>query len=82
MSDHIREFIIKTISLKSRLPAACDIDTYNYIDSGHIDSIAIIKFILNVEQEFNIDISPEEIESVEFRTIGGLVKIIKSRIIV
>ncbi|MEK7856196.1 MAG: phosphopantetheine-binding protein [Acidobacteriota bacterium] len=80
MSDQVREFVIKAIEKKSRLPAGCNVDTFNYIDSGHVDSIAIIKFILELEEEFKIDIAPEEVESAEFRTIGGLVGIIKSRI--
>jgi acyl carrier protein len=80
MSDRVREFVIKAIEKRSRLPAGCDVDTFNYIDSGHVDSIGIIKFILEIENEFKIDIAPEEVESEKFRTIGGLVGIIESRI--
>lgn len=80
MSNRVREFVIKAIEKKSRLPAGCDVDTFNYIDSGHVDSIAIIKFLLELENEFKIDIAPEEIESAQFRTIGGLIGIIKSKV--
>ena len=70
---------MRGIEKKAKLPPGCDIDAFNYIDSGHIDSIAIVKFILEIEIEFNVDISPEDIESPEFRTIGGLVQIIRSK---
>ena len=80
MLDRVREFVIKAIEKKSRLPAGCDVDTFNYIDSGYVDSIAIIKFILELEDEFKIDIPTDAVESAEFRTIGGLVRIIESRI--
>ena len=80
MSDRVREFVIKAIEKKARLPAGCDVDTFNYIDSGHVDSIAIVRFILELEEKFGIDIPTEAVESAAFRTIGGLVGIIESRI--
>lgn len=75
--DSIRNFIVKTIEKKSRLPANQDIDQFNYIDSGHIDSIGLIKFVLDIESEFGIDIAPEDMESEEFRTIGGLTTLVE-----
>lgn len=78
--DRIRNFIVKTIEKKSRLPANQDIDQFNYIDSGHIDSIGVIKFILDLENEFGIDIAAEDMESEEFRTIGGLASLIERRL--
>lgn len=82
MSDRtrIRDFIIKAIARKAALPAGEDLDRFNYIDSGHVDSIGIIKFVLELEREFEIDIAPEEMESDDFRTIGGLVELIQQNI--
>jgi acyl carrier protein len=80
MLDRVREFVIKAVEKRLKLPTSCHIDTFNYVDSGYVDSIAIMRFILEIEVEFNIDISSEEIESAEFRTVGGLTKIIYSRI--
>ncbi len=51
---------------------------YNYL-SGHIDSFGIIHFIMAIEEEFNIQLLPEDTESEEFRTIGGLIKIIENK---
>lgn len=73
----IRDFIVKTIEKKSTVPAGIDIDALNYIDDGYVDSIAIIKFVLDIENEFQIEITPEEMESDEFRTIGGLITLIE-----
>ena len=80
MTDLIREFIVKAIQKKSRLPLDCDVDAFNYIDTGYIDSMEIIKFILELENEFNIDISSKEVESKEFRTIGGLIGIVAAKV--
>lgn len=78
--DSIRDFILKTIEKKSRLPVNENIDQFNYIDSGHIDSIGLIKFVLDLENEFGIDIAPEDMESEEFRTIGGLAALIEKHL--
>jgi acyl carrier protein len=76
----IRDFIVKTIEKKSKLPTDQNIEQFNYIDSGHIDSIGLIKFILDLENEFGIDIAPEDMDSEEFRTIGGLAMLIERRL--
>lgn len=53
---------------------------YRYLDVGHIDSFGIINFILTIEDEFGISLTPEDTESDEFRSIEGLIKIITKRL--
>ncbi|GAB2182499.1 hypothetical protein DLREEDagrD3_27220 [Denitratisoma sp. agr-D3] len=48
----------------------------DYRRAGYVDSIGIMKFVLEIEAEFDIEISEAEIESPAFSTIGGLVRII------
>ena len=52
---------------------------YRYLDAGHIDSLAIINFMIELEEKFNISLSPEDTQSDEFRYIEGLVKIIENK---
>ncbi|NWF49026.1 MAG: acyl carrier protein [Ignavibacteriaceae bacterium] len=80
MIDKVEEFVLKHIQKKGKIPADIDIYSFNYIDTGYIDSMGIIKFIVMIESEFNISISEEDIESPDFRTIGGIIKIIKKKI--
>ena len=49
-----------------------------YLDN-HLDSFGIMQFIMTVEEEFCITLTPEDTESEEFRTIGGLIEIIKRK---
>lgn len=79
MKDTILEYISGLIQKKGKLPANCDIAEFNYIDTGHIDSIAIIKFVLDIETKFNIEITDEDMMTVQFRTVGGLVCLIASK---
>ncbi|MDM8564770.1 phosphopantetheine-binding protein [Candidatus Halobeggiatoa sp. HSG11] len=80
MSEKIRNFVISAIEKKGKLPKDCDIDSFNYIDSGYVDSMGIIKFMISIEAEFNIELTESNMESPEFKTIGGLVGIIKNKI--
>jgi len=52
---------------------------YRYLDN-HLDSFGIMQFIMSIEEEFGITLLPEDTESEEIRTIGGLIKIIESKL--
>ena len=52
---------------------------YRYLDN-HLDSFAIMQFILEIENQFNICLTPEDTESEEIRTIKGLSQIIKKKL--
>jgi len=80
MSDQIKHFVINAIEKKSKLPADCEIDSFNYVDSGYVDSMGMVKFVLSIEAEFDIELASADMESPEFKTIGGLIEIIKSKI--
>jgi len=77
--EEIKNFIIKYIEKKGKLPKNTDFATFNYIETGYIDSIGIIKFIVEIEQKFNIQISEDDIMSEKFKTIKGLINIIKTK---
>ena len=51
---------------------------YRYLDN-HLDSFGIMQFIIAVEEEFGITLDPQDTESEEFRTIGGVIEIIKRK---
>jgi len=80
MKDAVREYVLAAIGRKAKLPTAVDIETFNYIDSGYVDSIEIIKFVVDIEAKFNIEITDADLESPEFRTVGGLISMISGKI--
>ena len=55
-------------------------NNYEYLHSGHIDSLQLIHFILLLEKKFKIKLLAKDKESANFRTIGGLVKIIFNKL--
>lgn len=78
--DYILEFVISLIQKKSRLPKDCDLESFDYIESGYVDSMELIKFIVDIESEFDVSISETDMERSSFRTIGGLVNIIYQKL--
>lgn len=57
-----------------------DIMAVRYLDRGYLDSMAIVEFIVAVEEAFDIDLDPQDTESEAFRTVGGLVTIISKKL--
>ena len=57
-----------------------DIRNYLYLDAGHVDSFNIIQLILEIEDEFGISLLAEDTESVDFRSIGGLIRLVERKL--
>ena len=51
-----------------------------YLDIGHIDSLKLMSFIVNLEKNFKIKISSKDTESENFRSVKGLITIIKKNV--
>ena len=80
MTDSVGEFVLRLIEKKARLPKDVDLDSFNYFDSGYVDSLGIIKFMVEIENSYEIEISDSDMESAEFKTVGGLVSIIRRKV--
>jgi len=80
MEDSVLQFVTRLIEKKAKLPPNADVEMFNYIDTGFVDSLGIMKFVVDIEAKFDIEITEDDMESTEFRTIGGLVSIIRRRI--
>ena len=80
---HTQESIIKIIarllSQKKPLPRDVDINTFRYYESGHIDSLGVMSFVASLENEFDIEITDEEMLSEAFQQVDGLSKLIASK---
>ncbi|MDQ7822520.1 MAG: phosphopantetheine-binding protein [Candidatus Eremiobacteraeota bacterium] len=52
----------------------------NYLEEGVVDSFGIVNMIMTFEEQFNIHFTPEDMQSDDFQTPGGLIKLIESHI--
>lgn len=51
-----------------------------YLNKGIIDSIGIINMITSFESEFGISFDSEDMQSNDFQTIGGVIRIIENKL--
>ena len=49
----------------------------SYLDEGIIDSLGLVTMVTLLEDEQGIQFSPDDMQSYEFQTIGGLVGIVE-----
>lgn len=78
--DDIRQFIVELLLEKGPTPEGAAFDDYRYLDVGHINSLAFIKFVLRLEERFGIRFSDVDIGGEEIRTVGGLVPLISAKL--
>ncbi|HTH94759.1 MAG TPA: phosphopantetheine-binding protein [Rhodocyclaceae bacterium] len=74
-----KEFILAELTRKGRISGDTDTDTLDYRKAGYVDSIGLVKFILTLEREFNIEFSEDEVGSEAFRTVGSLAHMIEAK---
>jgi acyl carrier protein len=79
MSEDIFDFIVALLEKNGPIPERKEKEklAYRFLENGHIDSFKLNEFIMEIEDRFNIILSPEDMQSEEFRSVGGLIKIIK-----
>ena len=81
MTKEVFSFIISLLEKHGPIPAKTDEErmAYRYLEVAHIDSFGLNEFIMEIEDQFNIALSPKDTQSEEFRSVGGLVQLIKNR---
>jgi len=80
MNNTITSYIVSLLERKQAIPKNVDINDYRFMESGHIDSLGVMKFILQLEDKFEIEMRDEDMVSEAFRTVGGLSELINKKI--
>jgi acyl carrier protein len=70
--NETQNFVLALITRNGALPAYCDVPAFNFLDSGHVDSMGVMQLVVAIEERFDIELSDAEIMADDFRTIGGL----------
>jgi acyl carrier protein len=74
--DEIKRGVMSLLEKKQRLPKSENIGAYRYLDAGHIDSLGVMNFILQLEDLFKVEISDDDMLSEQFQTVDGVVELI------
>ena len=79
MTD-VREFVLEALQREYTFEEGVNVDEINFVDDGYMDSLGLVQFVAEIEDEFEIEFTEEEMETDEFRTVGTLIKMIENKI--
>lgn len=75
-----REFILDRLQREYSFKNGTDIDAINFVDEGYMDSLGLLQFIGEMEDEFGIEFTDEELESGSFRIVGELIAMVEKKL--
>ncbi len=75
----VREFVLDYLQKEYSFPEGADADSINYIENGYADSIGLLKFVVELEEEFGIEFTDEELSSPGFKVTGELIKLVEKK---
>jgi acyl carrier protein len=74
----VKDAVLAYLGAKGELPAdEAQLRGFEYLEKGLLDSFGIVEMITEFEGRFEIQFSPEDLQSAEFRTIGGLIDLLE-----
>ena len=76
MSD-VKDRVVKIIEKHFGVTADKISDSTHFVDDLGADSLATVEFVMELEEEFNIEIPEEEAEKI--RTVGATIDYIQSK---
>lgn len=77
--SEVREYVLDALQREYTFKAGVDVDSINYIEEGYMDSLGLLQFIVELEDEFGITFTEEELASPEFRKVGSLIALIEEK---
>jgi acyl carrier protein len=74
----IAELLIKHGYKMPQFPSYMPMN-FDYIRAGIVDSLGLLEWVLELEDEFKVELSDDDVASVEFRTVDGLTNLIERK---
>lgn len=74
-----KEYILMMLQREYSFKEDADVDSIDYIAEGYMDSIGIMQFILDLEAEYGIQFTDEELASNDFRIVGKLIRLVEQK---
>lgn len=75
----VKESVLNLLQVKYTIPLDKDVQTLNYIEEGYVDSLGVIKFVCDIEDQFNIEFTDDEIMSDDFQIVGKLITLVEEK---
>ena len=74
-----REYILDELQREYSFKEGSNVDEIDFLEEGYMDSIGLLQFIVQLEDEFNIHFTDDELASKEFKTVGRLIAMVEKK---
>lgn len=71
-SDQLTDFFLRFLLARGVELDAQKLADFNFVESGLLDSFEILSMIIELETEFGLSLSPEELSDTQHASVGGL----------
>ncbi len=78
--SNVREYVLDALQREYSFKDGVDIDKINYVEEGYMDSLGLLRFIGELEDEFSIEFNDDELFSSSFRVVGELISMIEEKV--
>lgn len=77
--DAVKRRVLAYLEAERPIPGATEEEKlkFEYLDAGFVDSIKIVEMVTRLEDDFGVRFEPEHMQSEEFRTVSGVIRIIQ-----
>lgn len=75
-----RKYVLDVLQREYSFKEGVNIDEIDFVAEGYMDSIGLLQFIVELEDEFGISFTDDELASKEFRIVGKLINMIEDKI--
>ncbi|MBQ9273335.1 MAG: acyl carrier protein [Succinivibrio sp.] len=79
-TSEIRRYVLDYLERSGPLPPENELDSFNFLGSGYIDSLALFAFLLSIKKDLGAEIKPEELIDPRLATVGGLCAAIENKL--
>lgn len=76
----VRKYVLVALQEKHTIQQSVSLDELNYIEEGYVDSLGLVQFVFDLEEQFDITFSDDEMMSEDFQVVGKLIRLIESKV--
>lgn len=76
----VRTYVLDALQREYSFKQGVDVDSINYIQEGYMDSLGLVQFIAELEGEFGIEFTEEELQSPSFCIVGTLIATVEDKV--
>jgi len=79
MNNKVKEYIIDYLQREYTIETD-DIMSLNFVETGYVDSIGMLSFMLSIEDEFGVRFSDEEMGDPNMKVTGKLIELVSKKV--